>query len=155
MKKIEFYSFLILLGSVFFNSCNSNEAEYLKQYCGYALTKREFSNLEQKANKQRETIYQADSLYSIYDQVNDTLRNSIPDDIIFEIFLNTLDQDEFSISVYCPKNEKHLRTLACKFMNANFQGDLPKNRLLLMYIYHNEDGSGESPLEFALKKENN
>jgi hypothetical protein len=148
------YKQLILILSLMISliGCKPQGNKSNDKYCGYELTPQEFNVLNQKASEQRSTIYKSDSLWSIYDQVNDTLRKSISDTIVFEVFLNTLDEDQFSIMVISPKNQEYLETLACKFMNANFQGTLPKNRVLLMYSYTNSDGSGETPLEFAIKK---
>lgn len=136
-------------------SCKSNKSEFIDKYCGYQLTDKEINTINKKALEQETIVYDADSIWSIYDQVNDSLRKTIPEDIVFEIFLNTLDESHFSITVISPPNQEYFETLSCKFMNAKFSGKIPDTRVLLMYSYTNPDGSGDSPFEFAIKNKNN
>lgn len=130
---------------------SSNNNQFIEKYCAYEMTTEEYNNIITLAEKQQGNIYDADSLWSIYDQVNDTLRKTIPDSVNFEIFLHTLDSTHFSVSVITQKNEGYVKALSCKFMTAKFQGKIPEKRILLMYSYSNLDGSGETPLEIALK----
>jgi len=145
--------FLILLLLITLLSCESQVSKS-NNYCGYELTRMEYNILCQKADKQRKELYDADSLWSIYDQVNDTLRQIMPDTVTFEVFLNTLDKKHFSFIVIAPKNNKYFETIACKFMKAKFKGDIPKKRILCLHSYTNPDGSGESPIEIAIKNNN-
>lgn len=111
-------------------------------FCGYELSEQEYANLQVKA----------DSLWNIYDQLNDSIRSAMPDSIVFEVFLSLLTKNEVGIDVIVPRNKKFFETVSCAIMNSNYSDKMPLQRYLCLYSYTKEDGSGDSPLEIAVKR---
>jgi hypothetical protein len=88
---------------------------------------------------------------AIYEEINDSIRNNMPDTTVFELFLIKLTDDEVGIDAYVPNNEQFMEDVACIFMNTTFSGMIPKNRKIRIYSYSNPDGSGDSPFEVGIK----
>jgi hypothetical protein len=122
-------------------------------YCGYELTEREYANFRNKVELQG-SAYEADSLWQIYDQINDSIRTAMPDTVEFEIFLSLLNEDEVGIDIFVPRNKEFIEKIGCTIMNANYSGKMPVQRYMCLYTYTNPDGSGDIPLEVAIKRKN-
>jgi hypothetical protein len=136
---------------VFFIACNNSiQPESNKMYCGYELSVQEYTILINKI-KLQPSAYESDSLWHIYDQVNDSIRSAMPDTVEFEIFLSLLNNNEVAIDVFAPKNNDYFERICCAFMNGKYTGKIPEQRYLSLYSYSN-DPSGSSPLELAIKK---
>jgi hypothetical protein len=74
-------------------------------YCGYELTGQEYTQLRNKAELQK-SAYEADSLWHIYDQLNDSIRSAMPDSVEFEIFLSLLNSTEVGVDIIVPNNKE-------------------------------------------------
>jgi len=86
-------------------SCTSIAPDNKPLYCGYELTRQEYEHLRTKAASQK-SAYEADCLWHIYDQLNDSIRSTMPDSVEFEIFLSLLNNDEVGIDIYVPRNKE-------------------------------------------------
>ena len=149
MKKLKvsllgLHSFLII-------SCNSITPKNEITYCGFELTRQEYEHLRAKTEFQK-SPYAADSLWHIYDQLNDTIRSIMPDSVEFEIFLSLLNNDEVCIDIYVPRNKEFFEKIGCAIMNSNYIEGIPEQRYMCLYSYTNLDGSGDSPFEVAIKR---
>lgn len=142
-----------LLGLLVFliGSCSSTSDSNSMKYCGYELTGQAYAQLRNKAEVQN-SAYEADSLWHIYDQLNDSIRSVMPDSIDFEVFLSLLNDNEVGIDVIVPRNREFLKKISCVVMNGSYTGKMPEQRYLCLYTYTNDDGSGDSPLEMAVKR---
>ena len=120
-------------------------------YCGYELTGQEYKHLRTKVELQK-SAYDADSLWNIYDQLNDSIRAIMPDSVIFEIFLSLLNNDEVGIDIYVPRNKEFFEKIGCAIMNSNYKKGMPDQRYMCLYTYTNSDGSGDIPFEVAIKR---
>ena len=143
---------LAVLCTITVVSCETIKPGTAKLNCGYPLTKQEYNDLRIKCQEQLSSVYEADSLWSIYDQMNDSIRLAMPDTIEFEVFLSLLNDAEVGIDVFVPKNQSYFEKIACTVMNKNYKGKMPDQRFLCVYSYTNDDGSGDSPLEFSIKR---
>jgi hypothetical protein len=74
-------------------------------YCGYELAVQEYEHLRTKVELQK-SAYEADSLWNIYGQLNDSIRAVMPDSVVFEIFLSLLNNDEVGIDIFVPRNKE-------------------------------------------------
>lgn len=133
-------------------SCSSISPHKEMNSCGYELTTQEYQQLRTKAELQK-SAYDADSLWHIYDQLNDTIRAAMPDTVEFEVFLSVLNKDEVGVDVYVPRNINFFEKIGCAIMNSNFADKMPRQRYMCLYSYTNPDGSGDSPLEVAIKRQ--
>jgi hypothetical protein len=140
-----------LLTGIIIISCSSGNPKNKMKYCGYELSKSEFIEVGKKIDAQ-DSVYKADSIWNIYDQINDSIRTAMPDTIEFEIFLSLLNKDEVGIDIYVPKNKKYFEIIGCTIMNANYKGKMPSQRYMCLYTYTNPDGSGETPFGVAIKR---
>jgi hypothetical protein len=142
-----------LLGSIviLFISCSSITSYKEINSCGYKLTTQEFQQLRSKAVLQK-SPYEVDSLWNIYDQLNHTIRAAMPDTIEFEVFLTLLNKDEVGIDVYVPRNKDFFKIIGCAIMDSTFTDKMPNQRYMFLYSYTNPDGSGDIPLEVAIKR---
>lgn len=95
--------------------------------------------------------YEVKNGSEIYEEINDSIRNNMPDTTDFELFLIKLTEDEVGIDAYVPNNKQFIEDVACIFMNSKFSGLIPKNRKIRIYSYTNSDGSGDSPFEAGIK----
>lgn len=144
-------NFSLLAISLIFASCGSPNPKIETNFCGIKMTSNEYSEFRNKADRQ-ESPYEFDSDGQIYRQLNDSIRAAMPDTLEFEIFLSYLDKEKVGVDVYCPKNEKYFETISCAVMNSNFPKQMPRQRFLCIYSYTNDDGSGELPLELAVRR---
>jgi hypothetical protein len=133
-------------------SCRSITPNKELSSCGYKLTTQEYQQLRNKVELQK-SAYEADTLWHIYDQLNDTIRAAMPDTLEFEVFLSLLTNDEVGIDVFVPRNKYFFEKIGCAIMNSNFTEKMPKQRYMCLYSYTNADGSGDSPLEVAIKRQ--
>lgn len=133
-------------------SCSSITLNNEHKYCGYELTTQEYQQLRAKADLQK-SAYEADTLWHIYDQLNETIRAAMPDSVEFEVFLSLLNSDEVGIDIYVPRNKDYFEKIGCAIMNSSFTDKMPKQRYMCLYTYTNADGSGDSPLEVAIKRQ--
>jgi hypothetical protein len=134
-----------------FWSCTPGLPNGRKLYCGYELLPNEYDRLKSRIELQ-ESAYEADSLYNIYDRVNTSVRAAMPDSVEFEVFLSLLNEDEVGIDVIVPGNKSYFEKIGCAVMNSGYKGKMPEQRFLCIYTYTNPDGSGDSPLEIALRR---
>ncbi len=132
-------------------SCSQTEPKNKVKYCGIELSENEYNNLQYRINMQ-DAVYQADTIWNIYDQINDSIRTHMPDTLDFEIFMSLLTKDEVAIDVLIPDNEKYFDIIGCTLMNSEFKGKMPRQLYLCVYSYSKPDGSGFSPLEYAIRK---
>ncbi len=132
-------------------SCNSTTNSRKQIYCGYELSEPEYAELRTKVESP-ESPYDADTLWHIYDQLNNSIRSNMPDSVEFEIFLSLLNNDEVGLDIYVPPNSKFFEKIGCAIMNSNYTGRMPEQRYMFLYTYTNDDGSGEIPLEVAIKR---
>ena len=95
--------------------------------------------------------YDVENGSEIFSEINDSIRNNMPDTTDFELFLIKLTEDEVGIDAYVPNNKQLMEELACVFMNTEFSRLVPKNRKIRIYSYTNPDGSGDSPFEAGIK----
>ena len=143
---------LVGLSLLLFISCGLASQNKEMTFCGYRLTTQEYQQLRTKCDLQK-SAYKADTLWHIYDQLNDSIRAAMPDTIEFEVFLSLLNKQEVCIDVYVPRNKDFFDKIGCAIMNSNFTGKMPKQRYMCLYSYTNPDGSGDSPLEVAIKRQ--
>ena len=146
-SKIYFTGLYILLTI----SCSSTTQNKELSSCGYELTTQEYQQLMSKVELQK-SAYKGDTLWHIYDHLNDTIRAAMPDTVEFEIFLSLLNNDEVGIDVFVPRNKDFFEKIGCAIMNSKFIDKMPKQRYMCLYSYTNADGSGDSPLEVAIKR---
>jgi len=132
-------------------SCSSIPTNNKLTYCGYELTELEYSKLRAKAESQK-LVYEADSIWHLYDQLNDSIRSVMPDSVDFEIFLSLLNKNEIGIDIYVPSNKEYFEKIGCKIMKGTYKGKMPEQRYMFLYTYTNADGSGDIPLETAIKR---
>lgn len=92
-----------LLTGIIIISCSSGNPKNKMKYCGYELSKSDVIEVGKKIDAQ-DSVYKADSIWNIYNQINDSIRTAMPDTIEFEIFLSLLNKDEVGIDIYVPKN---------------------------------------------------
>ena len=118
--------------------------------CGIGLNPQKISELQKTSSLQSETIYASESLYSIYDQINDSLRSSLPDSLEFEIFLNTLDSNHFSFHVFAYNNKELLDEISCNYFKIKLIGNVPNKRIICLFSYSKNE-SGDLVFEAALK----
>jgi len=133
-------------------SCSSITLHEEMNSCGYELTTQEYRQLRAKAELQK-SAYDADSLWHIYDQLNDTIRAAMPDTVEFEVFLSLLNNDEVGVDIYVPRNKEFFEKIGCAIMKSSFTDKMPKQRYMCLYSYTNAEGSGDSPLEVAIKRQ--
>ena len=76
----------------------------------------------------------------------------MPDSVDFEIFLALLNKDEVGIDIYVPRNKEYFEKIGCAIMNTKYSDEMPEQRYMCLYSYTNPDGSGDSPLEVAIKR---
>ena len=133
-------------------ACTSISKQNELTYCGYELTTHEYDKLRDKIELQK-SVYEADSLWKIYDQLNDSIRAAMPDTVEFEVFLSLLNNEEVGIDVFVDSNKDYFERIGCAMMNTQFTDKMPRQRFLCLYSYTNADGSGDSPLEFAIKRQ--
>jgi len=143
--------YLIELTVLLLISCGSVTPQKKMDSCGYELSRQEYQQLMAKVELQK-SAYDADSLWHIYDQLNDTIRAAMPDTVEFEVFLSLLNKDEVGVDIYVPRNKDFFRKIGCTIMNSSFTDKMPKQRYMCLYSYTNPDGSGDSPLEVAIKR---
>lgn len=120
-------------------------------YYGYELSEKEYTEFRNKVELQK-SAYEADTLWHIYDQLNDSIRSIMPDSIEFEVFLSILNNNEVGIDVFVPKNKEFFKKIGNAVMNSNYKEKMPKQRYLCIYTYTNTDGSEDIPLELAIKR---
>lgn len=146
---------IIILGFVvlILASCNSAMPNNKPIYCGYELTVKEYNKLRTKVESQK-SAYTADSIWNIYDQLNDSIRSAMPDSVEFEIFLSLLNIDEVGIDIIVPNNKEFFEIIGCAIMSPNYKGRMPVQRYMCLYTYTSADGSGDSPLGVAIKRKN-
>ena len=147
MKKI---GLLFVIG-IFSTSCATlikNSAN--EKYCGYEMTFEEINEISTWSYRYP-NVYDVKSGTEIYEEINDSIRNNMPDTIVFELFLIKLTKDEVGIDAYVPNNKQFIEDVACIFMNTKFSCLIPKNRKIRIYSYTNPDGSGDSQFEAGLK----
>lgn len=145
------YSLLALFASLVL-SCGSISPKQKLTCCGYELSGQEYQQLRIKAGQQG-SPYTADTLWNIYDQLNDTIRAAMPDTLEFEVFLTLLNDDEVGVDIIVPYNKDYFETIGCAVMNASYSDKMPKQRYMCLYYYTNPDGSGDSPLVVAIKRQ--
>lgn len=100
----------------------------------------------------QKSAYEADSLWHIYDQLNDSIRSTMPDTVEFEIFLSLLNNEEVGIDVIVPNDKAYFEKIGCAVMNCKYKGKMPEQRYMCLYTYTNPDGSGHTPLAIAVKR---
>jgi hypothetical protein len=144
---------LLLCGLLAFviESCNSLSLPGRKNHCGYEMNLSEYNSLMEKMERQDDP-YGADTSGNIYDQLNDSIRAAMPDSVEFEIFLVLLNDKEVAVQVIVPPNPAYYDKIGCAVMNTQFPAPMPEQRHLTVYTYTNPDGSGDSPLAFAIKR---
>ncbi len=134
-------SSLLLLTS----GCQSNVLS--ENYCGYVLTDWEVINLTKRFEKQTNP-YEWDE-HMLYDQLNDSIRATIPDTFIFEIFLGYISEKEICMILYGPKNKTLMETASCIIMNGQFGDVMPEQRYMFFYSYP-ESSTKEEDLLFEV-----
>ncbi len=121
--------------------------ENQKSVCGYDLRGNEYEDFRKRADESG-NVYDADTLWNIYEQLNDSIRNVLPDNIEVEIFLSFLNDMEVGIDVIMPENDAYFQKIRCVVMNANFKGKIPSQRYLCIFSFENID----KPLQVAVKR---
>lgn len=144
------YCLISFFFTIIFSSCFA-QSTFKNGSCGIVMTKIECNVLKNKISKQPQP-YEADTLWSLYDQINDSIRAAIPDSLEIEVFLVLLNTEEIGISVLGPPAASVFETSSCILMNAKFTGNMPQKRYLLFNTYNEQDGSVEDSLEFAIKR---
>ena len=139
-----------VLTAVIAISCNNVPEKNKLTYCGHKMSDQEYQQLKSKIELQK-SPYTAD-VDHFYDQINDSVRSVMPDTVEFEIFLSLLNNNEVGIDIIVPRKEEYFQKISCAIMNSNFSAKMPKQKYVCLYRYTNPDGSGDSPLEIALKK---
>jgi len=76
----------------------------------------------------------------------------MPDSVEFEIFLSLLNNKEVGIDIYVPRNKEFFEKISCAIMNSHYTDKMPQQRYMCLYTYTKADGSGDSPLEVAIKR---
>jgi len=122
-----------------------------KVYCGYELTGQEYAHLQKKIELQK-SAYEADSGGHIYEMLDDSIRSAMPDSVEFEIFLSLLNSKEVGVDIIVPDNKEYFERIGCAIMNADFTDKMPDQRYMCLYTYTRPDGSGDSPLKVAIKR---
>ncbi|HCS19289.1 MAG TPA: hypothetical protein DIW47_01795 [Bacteroidetes bacterium] len=140
-------SFIILLFSWPLASDHSSRLEIGKPVCGHNLSGNEYEDFRKRADESG-NVYDTDTLWNIYDQLNDSIRNVLPDNIEVEIFLSLLNDKEVGIDVIMPENDAYFQKIRCVVMNANFKGKMPSRRYLCIFSFENID----KPLQVAVKR---
>jgi hypothetical protein len=137
--------------ALIFLSCTSqNVNEPIQKFCGYEMTINEVNEITEWS-KNNPDVYDVKNGDEIYSEINDSLRNNMPDDLEFEIFLTKLTKNEVCIDVYITRNEKYFEDVSCTLINTHFSKLVPEQRKIRIYSYTNPDGSGDSPFEVAIK----
>lgn len=142
---------MILFLITIINSSSFAQSTFNKGCCGIVMAENEYNELKQKITLQPHP-YEADTLWSLYDQINDSIRAAIPDSLEFEVFLVLLNTEEIGIVVAGPSGSDLGEKSRCILMNAKFSGDMPPQRYLLFNKYTDPDGSGEDSIEIAIKR---
>lgn len=140
-------SSLIGLFFLSFTICNSQPVE---KFCGFEMSINEINAITNWSEK-NPNVYDAKNGSEIYSEINDSIRNNIPDTLEFEIFLSKLTKTEVCIDVFLPSNEKFFEKAACTMMNASFSKIVPSQKKIRIYYYTNPDGSGDVHFETAIK----
>lgn len=94
--------------------------------------------------------YDAFNGSAVYEEINDTIRNRIPDSIIFEIFLTKITAEQVCVDVYIPDNRQLISAAECAYIRAAFSPAVPPHRQMRVFVYTNPDGSGDLPLKEAI-----
>lgn len=147
MKKL---GTLFVIGSICASCAISNDQRATDKYCGYEMTLDEVNEISIWSSKVP-AAYDVENGSEIFSEINDSIRNNMPDTTDFELFLIKLTEDEVGIDAYVPNNKQLMEELACVFMNTEFSRLVPKNRKIRIYSYTNPDGSGDSPFEAGIK----
>ena len=122
---------------------------YNENTCGVEMNEIDILNYNTKS-KYNEDAYNGKA-YELYEIINDSIREKLPDTLSFEIFLSYSNKDEIAISIHCPKNEEFMNKITCSYFNSKFNSEIPIKKYLVLYSYTNPDGSGDSNLEYSLK----
>lgn len=141
---------LFVIGIMFTSCVTSLKNSNIEKYCGYEMTFDEVNEISTWSNR-NPNVYDVANGSEIYEEINDSIRNKMPDTTLFELFLIKLTEDEVGIDAYVPNNKQIIKDVACIFMNTEFSGEIPKNRKIRIYSYTNPDGSGDSPFEAGIK----
>jgi hypothetical protein len=148
MKATQKILFLLLVFSA--ASCNFTPPAGKKKHCGYELTQTEFASIKSKMERQPNP-YDADTS-DIYDQLNHSIRATMPDSVEFEVFLTLLNKTEVAVDVAIPPNPAYYDRIGCAVMNTKYSDKMPEQRYLFLSTYTNLDGSGDVPLAFVIKR---
>ncbi len=141
---------LTFIGLIFISCAFSNGNEPIEKFCGYEMTINEVNEITEWSAKNPD-VYNVKNGSEIYSEINDSIRNNMPDNLEFEIFLIQLSKKEVCIDVFVAKNEKYFEKVSCTLMNTEFSEIVPSQRKIRIYSYTNSDGSGDSPFEIAIK----
>jgi hypothetical protein len=135
---------------LFLLSFTISKSQPVEKFCGYEMTINEINAITIWSEK-NPNVYDVKNGSEIYSEINDSIRNRMPDTVEFEIFLSKLTKTEVCIDVFLPANEKFFETTACTMMNASFSKIVPAQKRIRIFSYTNPDGSGESRFETAIK----
>ena len=138
------------IGLIFLSCTTPNGNEPIEKFCGYEMTINEVNEITEWSEKNPD-VYNIKNGVEIYSEINDSIRNNMPDTLEFEIFLSKLTKEEVCIDVYVAPNEKYFENVSCTLMNTQFSKMVPIQRKIRIYSYTNPDGSGDSLLEVAIK----
>lgn len=141
---------LFVIGIIGTSCATSSKNSTPEKYCGYEMTFDEVNEISTWSSR-NPNVYDVKNGSEIYEEINDSIRNNMPDTIVFELFLVKLTEDEVGIDAYGPNNKQFIEDVACSFMNTKFSGLIPKTRKIRIYTYTNPDGSGDSPFETGIK----
>ena len=142
---------LSILSGLLFLSCSLlNSPEPIEKYCGYEMSYAEINEVSEWSSK-HPGVYDLKNGSEIYSEINDTIRDNMPDTLLFELFLTKLTKSEVCIDAYVPKDKNYIEGVACIFMKSKFSKLLPAQRKIRIFSYTNPDGSGDIPFEIAIK----
>lgn len=154
MNKTLMINIILFTSVVLISSCATTvQNNVIEKYCGYEMKIDEVDEISSWSS-QVPDVYQLKNGSEIYEEVNDSIRNNLPDTSVFELFLIKLTDDEVVIDAYVPKDNQFIKDVACAYMNTKFSNLIPKNRKIRIYSYSNSDGSGDSPFEIGIKNKN-
>ena len=122
-----------------------------ESYCGYVMSLAELAEIRERVKKDSDS-YHADTLWHLYDQINDSVRAAVSDTIEFEVFMTLLTKTEIGIDIYFPRSDDFAQKVCCAVMNAHYKGKMPEQRYAMLWAYTNPDGSGYMPFVIAIKR---
>ena len=139
-----------LIGLIFLSCTNPNGNRPIEKFCGFEMTNNEVIEITEWSEK-NPNAYNIKNGDEIYSELNDSIRNNMPETLEFEIFLSKLTKEEVCLDVYVAPNEKYFEYISCTLMNTHFSKIIPSQKKIRIYSYTNPDGSGDSPFEVAIK----